>query len=195
MNAEKLYRLGKIKRGSHTSLSEKVEDKTNNKIVESYILSYSNVSSNLEDILLDNTIIEESNFEKVYIDLYGKFKNARVEAETILVPVNHNNKIPKFVNWKDKEKFRNLIFADDVIFIKPDKDYIDPKFLFYMMNTSEIINKLNEEKKLTCGKVESLQFKLPSMKEQLEIVKQLDLISSKKVELDKQAKKILEKLT
>lgn len=190
-----MNRVAKIKRGSHTTLSEKVEDKNNEKIVESLILNYSNVSSNLEDILSDNTIIEDSNFEKVYVDLYGKFKNARVEAETIIIAVNHINRIPRFVNFSNKEKFKNLIFADDVIFVKPNKDYVNPKFLFYMLNTSEIINQLNEEKKLTCGKVESLQFNLPSMKEQLEIVKQLDLINSKKVELDKQARKILENLT
>lgn len=195
MNNEKMYRVAKIKKGRSTTQEEKVEVKNNDKIVEAYILSYSDVSSNLEDILLENTIIEDRKLEKVFIDLYGKYKNVRVESDTIIVPVNHNNKVPKLVTFKDKEKFKNLIIADEIICITPDKDYINPRFLFYMMSTPEIINKLNQEKKLRCSDVENLKFNLPNMKSQLEIVKQLDSINSQKVELEKQAKKILAKLT
>ena len=140
-----------------------------------------------------NTILND-NLERVFIDLFGKYRNSRVEADTIIIPINHNNKIPRIVTFREKEKFKNLIFADDLIYIKPDKDLIDSKYLFYVMQTQAIINKLNEEKKLSCRKVEEVTIKLPSMERQLEIVKQLDLIGSKKVELDKQEKNILEKL-
>ena len=204
MNVEKLYRVAKIKRGRSTTSEEKVEVKNNDKIVEAYILSYSDVSSNLEDILLENTIIEGRELDKVFIDLYGKYKNVRVESDTIILPVNHNNKVPKLVTFKDKEKFKNLIIADEIICITPDKNYVNPKYLFYIISTPKIINRLNnyenndedkKKKKLTCSEVESLTFNLPSMEKQLEIVKELDLINSKKVELEKQAKKILTNLT
>ena len=193
MNIIDLYRIAKVKRGRHTSAEEKFEDTSNNKIVESFILSYSQFSGKLEDILSGNTILND-NLERVFIDLFGKYRNSRVEADTIIIPINHNNKIPRIVTFREKEKFKNLIFADDLIYIKPDKDLIDSKYLFYVMQTQAIINKLNEEKKLSCRKVEEVTIKLPSMERQLEIVKQLDLIGSKKVELDKQEKNILEKL-
>ena len=103
MNIIDLYRIAKVKRGRHTSAKEKFEDTSNNKIVESFILSYSQVSGKLEDILSGNTILND-NLERVFIDLFGKYRNSRVEADTIIIPINHNNKIPRIVTFREKRK-------------------------------------------------------------------------------------------
>ena len=183
-----IIEVANVSRGRHTSPidREKVEGKN---ILKTAILTYNNVDLYSENLSLENTIKNDENVEEVYIDLYGKYANSIVQNDDIILPVNHKNRLAKFIN--KSVKFENLIYSNDIIFLRVNRDRIDPKFLYFILTTQEMLNKLNEEKKLSCEKVESLDFELPDMHEQQEMVKQIEKVNLKKLELEKYLKAMI----
>ena len=75
--------------------------------------------------------------------------------------------------------------------MRVNRDRIEPKFLYFILTLPEMVNKLNEERKLSCEKVENLEFILPDKNEQEEMVKQLEKINLKKLELENHLKEMI----
>lgn len=189
MEKTKVKEVALIVRGCHTDPKEKDKSNmndSNKNIVEAHIVSYNNVLTEIEDVLLEDTIKEDDDFGKeVYIPIYTKYKNTILQTEQLIAPVNHKNRRMKFVNWQDKTKFKNFVYADDLIIIKPNKDRILPKFLYYILNTEAMLKKLNEGDRLTCETVGNLDFILPPIQDQIDMVKELEKINYKKAQLEK----------
>lgn len=184
----KVREVAIVSRGRHTSPNDREKRESKN-LLKTAILTYSNVDLYSENLSLENTIKTNENFEEVYIDLYGKFSNSIVQSENIILPVNHKNRLAKFIN--KSANFENLIYSNDIIFLRVNRDRIEPKFLYFILTLPEMVNKLNEERKLSCEKVENLEFILPDKNEQEEIVKQLEKINLKKLELENHLKEMI----
>ncbi|MFR8233212.1 MAG: restriction endonuclease subunit S [Clostridia bacterium] len=186
----KVREVAIVSRGRHTSPNDREKRESKN-LLKTAILRYANVDLYSENLLLENTIKANENFEEVYIDLYGKYANSIVQSQELILPVNSKNKLAKFINRS--ANFENLIYSNEIIYLKVNRDKIEPKFLYFILTLPEMVNKLSEEKKLKCETVEEIEFELPDKNEQQKVVKQLEKVNLKRLEIENYLKKMINK--
>lgn len=184
----RVVQVASVTRGRHTSKEEMSKNNLKNKdIQEALVLGFNNVYTYQENLMLDDTIIQNSDFTKVYVNLYKKFRNTIVQSQDIIIPVYHTIKSVKFINWKTKRE--NYIYADDVIIVKADKEKVRPQFLFEILNI--LLKDYDDKGRMMCETVENLQFLLPTLKKQDEVLNQIKKSNLQQIKLDEQLKSLI----
>lgn len=191
----KIKELADVFRGLQLTKFERLKINTDEKNVsEAVILNYDNISSYTENLLLKDTIDFTcyDNANKVYVDLNKKFKNVLIRPNDIVFPVKLKQHVARFVELKNTKSMKNMLYSNDLLIVRPDKEKVCPKFLFLMLSTKYVKDKLDRDSinyrphRITCEIINELEVLLPSREEQEKIVKQLEKINSKKALIEEE---------
>lgn len=190
----KIREIADIFRGQQLTKYERLRINANEEnISEAVVVNYDDVLSYTEQLTLENTfeIDYYNNVEKIYVDLKRKFKNTLIKSNDLIFPVKlkiHQIKLMSFSNYNLKG---NFIYSNDLLIVRPDENKVNAKFLFYILNTKYIREKLDVEAlnykphRITCEMVGNLEIQLPTMEEQEKIVNKLQKINYEKMQLEK----------
>ena len=86
---------------------------------------------------------------------------------------------PRLIFWEDENSKMDLIYSNDVVFLRKNTDKIDPRFIFYIMNTSKVKEYLNAKadrntpRRISCTKIEERNIDLPTVEKQKEIIEKM----------------------
>lgn len=168
------------KRGPHISKLEKdIENLKNSNISKAYLINYDDIKPyeyNSNDTLITNTLESKS----VYTDLGKKYKNSRPRNYDIVISQRSSYTTPHFVYFGNNNLADDYIYDNSVIFVRSISDKINMKYVFYLMSTNKIRNKINistqnqNPKHIKCATIEDIIIDLPSLDEQDKIVKELE---------------------
>lgn len=172
-------------------------------VSEAVILNYDNISSYTENLLLKDTIDFTcyDNANKVYVDLNKKFKNVLIRPNDIVIPVKMKQHQARFVSFRNTKSIKKMIYSNDLLVVRPDETKISARFLFLMLSTKHVQERLDKHvqerlkkqsgnskdnpHRITVEMINELEVELPSRDEQEKILRQLEKINYKKAQLEK----------
>ncbi len=169
---------------------------TNNEILIYPMLSYNDVKEYKDNLLLDDTIDVKANFSNSNLpDINNKVV---VQKGDIIFPMKRRDHTPKFVNWVGNDNLK-YIYNNDVEIVRPITHIVDPQFLFWILNTTTIKNSINEQaeklrpNRLTNAMLGNLEIDVPDPETQEKIIKELEEINIKKLQIEKQFEEYVSK--
>lgn len=160
------------------------------------ILRLDNVLGQDECFTLDNTIkkdfsqIDES--EIMNVNLNKKIKGSLIQKEDLIIPIKQKNHKCMYINWSNDSKQMNFLYNTETLIIRVDRNIIFPKFMYYLLNTENILNYINEkaEKKtpnrVTSEFINSLELEIPPIEEQEKILMSIDRINRERQKIEDQ---------
>lgn len=184
---EKLVKnIATVYKGLQITKNEMEKPKNMDDVKELTLLSYDDMISYYTVPTLSHTIVSTESIKrssKVYINMKKKYKEATMQKGDIVLPVGLKRPEPRIVNWNDlfETNYENYIYSNDLIIIRVlDTDKVKPEFLFHLLNTS--INRAylrgasckNGRHRLTCEILENIKVYIPSAKEQIDALKDLE---------------------
>lgn len=122
-------------------------------------------------------------------------KRTKLEDEDILI--TNSGTIGKMVFIKNNKKVRKTTFQKSVAIIKPNKDKVNSKYLYYVLSSK--VNKLinlsggSVQKNLLLKDLRKLEIDLPSLETQEKIASILSALDNK-IELNNEMNKTLEEM-
>ena len=129
----------------------------------------------ISNINSHNTI-DFSNIKYVPTDYYEKLDIKRRPAKgDVLYTVVGSYGIPVYIDFN-----KNFSFQRHIAILRPNKNILIPKYLFYVLKSTEIFNKANilatgaAQKTITLSSLSNMKVPVPSLEEQERIVSILD---------------------
>lgn len=192
----KIKELAEVFRGLQLTKMERLKiNAEEGNVSEAVILNYDNISSYTENLLLKDTIDFTcyDNANKVYVDLNKKFKNVLIRPNDCVLPVKLKQHVARFVSFKNTKSIKNMVYSNDLLVVRPDEKKVSARFLFLILCTKHVqerLQKLSSDSKcnphrITVEMINELEVELPSRDEQEKILRQLEKINYKKVQLEK----------
>lgn len=190
----KIKEIAEVFRGLQLTKMERLKiNAEEENVSEAVILNYDNISSYTENLSLKDTIDFTcyDNANKVYVDLNKKFKNVLIRPNDCVFPVKLKQHVARFVEFKNTKSIKKFIYSNELLIVRPDEEKVCPKFLFLMLSTKYVKDKLDRDSinctphRITVEMINELEVELPSRDEQEKIVKQLETINYKKAQLEK----------
>lgn len=180
-----------VSRGLHLLGGERSSDNLKNEgISKAKILTFSDIYEyNYKE---ENTIKPEGEIifrngkkeirkrTEVFVNLNKRYKNSRPQRFDILLNLKASLFCPRLVYWKDENCKMDYIYSNDTIFLRKSTDMVDPRFIFYIMNTSKVKEYLNVEsdknkpKRISCSIIENIKIELPDIDTQRKIINEIN---------------------
>lgn len=116
---------------------------------------------------------------EVFVNLNKRYKNSKPQRYDVILPLKSSVFNPRMIFWEDENSIMDLIYSNDVIFLRKNTDRIDPRFIFYIMNTSKVKEYLNIEadrntpRRISVSMIEKIMIDLPDVKTQKEIIEKM----------------------
>lgn len=177
----KISEVMSVNRGLHILKGERNKENLKNiGISKAFVLNYVDVAEydfKNTDTIDDNI---KENKQEIFVNLSKKFKNTRIQREDIILKLRANEYEAKLIYWSNRDREMNFVYSNDLIFMQKISEQIEPKFIFYLMKTNKIKKILkdkaseNNSNKIRCVDVENIEIELLSIKEQLEIINQIE---------------------
>lgn len=161
------------------------------------ILSLDNVIGQEECFTLDNTIKKDSSQIKapkeiVEVSFSKKIKGSLIQKEDLLVPIKKKNHKCLYVNWSDDSRPMNFIYNTETLIIRVDRSIILPQFMYYLLNTKNILDYINEKankktpNRVTCEFMNSLKLEVPPIEEQEKILQAIQKLNMERQKIEEQ---------
>ena len=177
---EKLGAKLKVSRGPHIEKSEKnMDDLSNPNISEAYIVSYEDVEDYKYNFNTTLAVRYDDN-RKVFVDFNKKHKKNQVKSQDIIISCQSIFNRPRLIIFDEDVENNKYIYDNSAIYLRKISDDVDMRFIYHLMTTNKIRNKINEvyknneKRKITCEKIANILIDFPSLAEQQRIVKELE---------------------
>lgn len=106
-------------------------------------ITYNDVKEYSENFLIGNTITKKIKDEKCLNEKDSE--RIKVHKFDIIFPIKRQDHVPKFINWEEDYIISNYRYAPDILCVRTINSSVNPKFLFYILNTRNIRNYINGE--------------------------------------------------
>lgn len=116
---------------------------------------------------------------EVFVNLSRRYKNAKPQRFDVILPLKASVYCPRMIYWEDENMTVDCIYANDIVFLRRNTERIEPKFIFYIMNSTKVREYLNAEsekqnpKRISCSMIEEIKLELPDVNTQREIIRKV----------------------
>ena len=117
---------------------------------------------------------------EVFVNLNKRYKNSRPQQYDVILALKSSAYCPRLIFFEDENSKMDMIYSNDVVFLRAiNNEKIDPRFIFFIMNSTKIKEYLNVEseknnpKRISCSMIEKIKIDLPPVEKQREIVENM----------------------